>query len=256
MRIIFLLLLSLFCQPLSAAENGEVEDISELALLPVYCKGTQQIRSISNDPKPLSEYVAIYGDAYTHLHHYCWALNIENKLPGIRKEIYKQNSLALILANIQYVLDRSPLSFSLLPEMYIKKAQTLFKMERDVEAVGVLFKLTQIRPRYGPAYAQLGAYYQGIGDKSNAIKSYEQGIINTPKANEVFFIKKIKELDRNYKITPVNSRPRTADVQTGNETRAGNLSSDLPEQIPPPASSVPAMTGQTEKANPYCRFCP
>lgn len=240
MKIIACLLCLMLFSPASGAIEA-VEDISELTLLPTYCRGTQQIRTISNDPKPFEEYVAIYGEAYHHLHHYCYALNSENKLPKIHDERYKQSELISILANIQYVLDRAPLTFSLIPDIYLSKARVLFKMERDVEAVGVLFKLTRIRPDYGPAYAQLGDYYQRIGDKHSALKFFEQGLINGVQANAEFFIRKIKKIDKTYKIPPIKSPPKAAEA-------------DTPAPAIAPASA-PEASNQ-EKPNPYCRFCP
>lgn len=220
---------------------GEVEDLAELALLPNYCKGAQQIRAISNDPKPLQEYVALYGEGYMHIQHYCWALNQENKLPRLRDEQRRQSELISILSNIQYVLDRSPANFTLLPEIYLGKARILFKMERDVEAVGTLFKLTQFRPDYGPAYDQLGSYYQHTGDKRNAIKVFEQGLRYTPEANRKFFTSKIKALDKNHPIPPPLPHNTTEEAHAPPATKNQEAASAV--AAPPDAS-------------PYCRFCP
>lgn len=245
MRLILLLFLTISCP--SARAINAIQDISELALLPTYCRGTQQIRTISGDTKPLEEYVAIYGEAFLHLQHYCWALSGENKLPKMRDENQRQSERISILGNIQYVLDRSPLNFSLLPEMYISKARILFKMDRDVEAIGVLFKLTQLRPDYGPAYDQLGDYYQRIGDKRSAIATYEQGILNSPKDNTAFFIKKIRKLDKNYKIRQPKERPAMK--------QAVQQPADVPAAASAPADTAPPAEPE-KKPNPYCRFCP
>lgn len=239
--MILLLLLCLCSLPAAAQGYGEVEDISELELLPDYCRGTQLIRAISGETKPLSEYVAIYGNTFMHLHHYCWALNGENKLAKIRIETLRISALVSIMANIQYVVNLMPLDFSLLPDILVSKARILFKMERDVEAVGVLFKLTQLRPDYGPAYDELGDYYQHIGDKANAIKSYQQGLLNCGEVNKNFFLRKINKLDKNYKIPAV--KPVTEPMPP------------TPVSPEPAASAVTAPTAP-EKPNPYCRFCP
>ena len=106
----------------------------------------------------------------------------------------RKNQLGSMLGNIKYVLDQALPTFPLLPEIYISKARILFKFHSDAEAVDVLFKLTQMKPSYALAYAQLGDYYQRVGDKSNAIKYYEQGLINTDKRNADFFIFKIKKM--------------------------------------------------------------
>lgn len=269
MKIIYLLFFVLFSAP-SWAEglHGEVEDLSELALLPTFCRGTQQVRTVSNDPKPWEEYVALYGKPYIYLHHYCWALNNENQLSKIRDENNRKGQLNSILGNLEYVLNFTPSDFSFFPDIYISRARILFRMERDVDAVGVLFKLTQLRPEYGPAYAQLGDYYQRIGDPRNAIKFYQQGLINTHQGNANFFIQKIKKLDKNYKTPPISARKTKASTpdpkpDPTSKENADKIPSDLSDQIPPamPASSpVPDSAAQPSdqaaKPNPYCRFCP
>lgn len=267
MRVVYLLLLALFSPASWAGVYGEVENLSELALLPTYCKGTQQVRLISNDPKPIADYVALYGEAYIHTHQYCWGLNKENKLPGIRDENHRKNQMITILENFQYVLDRAPLTFTLLPDIYISKARILFKMERDVDAVGVLFTLTQIKPGYSPAYAQLGDYYQRIGDKHNAIKFYELGLINTNKENSKFFIKKIKKIDPAYKAPPIKDIPKIdSSLQNTDQLikdSAVSAPPNLPDQTlqatpasPPTRDGNASPADQAEKPNPYCRFCP
>jgi tetratricopeptide (TPR) repeat protein len=260
MKTICLLFFALFSQ--ASWARGEVHDLSEVELLPTYCKGTDQIRMITNDPKSIAEYAAIYGEAYKHLHHYCWALNSENKLSRMRNDYEKQSEMTYILHNVQYVLDRAPLSFSLIPDMYITKARILFKMEQDVEAIGALFKLTQIRPGYGPGYAQLGDYYQRIGDRSNAIKFYQLGLINTNKANAQFFTRKIRKIDQHYQAPAIERAADKPLQNTGQliDESTGKVPPDSPEQTPAPATPVAprATTGQdqAEKPNPYCRFCP
>ncbi len=248
MKTVYLLFFALFSQASWAL--GEVQDLSEVELLPTYCKGTDQIRIITNDPKSVEEYAAIYGEAYKHLHHYCWALNSENKLSTIRDDYRKRSEMTYILHNIQYVLDRAPLSFSLISDIYITKARVLFKMGQDVEAIGVLFKLTQIRPGYGPGYAQLGDYYQRIGDRSNAIKFYELGLINTNKENARFFTRKIRKIDKTYQAPPIKGTPDKPLPNTDQPIEEGNGDTlpDSPEQIAP--------DDQSKKPNPYCRFCP
>jgi tetratricopeptide (TPR) repeat protein len=235
----------LLCYPLVTLGTGDIQEIEELTLLPDYCKGTQVTRSISGDTRPYSEYIAAYGATYIHMHHYCWALNAENKLSQIREKHHKLSELNSILDNIQYVLNRAPQNFPLLPEIYLSKARILFKLERDVEAVKVLFKLTRIRPEYSPTYAQLGDYYQRIGDKVNAIKTYEWGLINSHGKNTTFFLNKIIKLDNSYHPPPTTKR-------TVNQP---DTIPDLPASAAS-AAPPPPLANQPDKPNPYCRFCP
>jgi len=262
MRLIVALFLALLNHAAWAmGTNGEISDLTELAALPAYCKGTQLTRDVSHDPKPLEDYVAIYGHAYTHLHHYCWALNAENH----------NGRFDQMLGNINYVIELAPVTFSILPAIYISKARILFKAKRDLEALATLFRLTQIKPDYAAAYAQLGDYYQKSGDKRSAIKYYEQGLINTNKKNADYFIFKIKKLDENYKAplplieTPaINSEPAQqsrAATYTNEDNAASSNPLDqtpaIPASAPMPASAVQnSPADQSDKPNPYCRFCP
>lgn len=245
--------------------HGEIESLSELAALPAYCKGTQVTRDVAHDPKPISEYQAIYGAAYSHLHHYCWALNTENHQNEM-DENSKNFQYGVILDNIKYFLDNSPLTFSLIPQIYNTKARILFKMHRDAEAIDVLFKLTQIKPSYASAYALLGDHYQRINDKNNAIKYYEQGLINTHKGNAEFFIWKIKKLDKDYKAPLIDPIPKSDEsvqnsfAEQSAETNDRSTSTKPLEQNQLPAtpeiSPLIPTSDSASRHNPYCRFCP
>lgn len=268
----FLLVLIIF---ISSAWADEVKNLSELALLPQYCRGTQLIRSISKDTRPIEQYVAIYGSTYIHLHHYCWALNTENNAlrlkPGDRRV-----KLTYSLADYKYVLDRAPTSFILLPEIYTSRARVLFTLKRDVEAVMDLNKAIQLKADYSPAYARLSDYYQGVGDKSNAIKILEQGISHTKNpTNVAFFIRKLEKLGKTYQGAPGSALPQedesAHDKKPGDLTEkkenTDNTQANQPDKTPLPATPstenvTPDLTGkdtpadQQAKPNPYCRFCP
>lgn len=270
MRLIFTLLLALLGTPSWAmGPHGEITNVSELAPLPAYCTGTILTSAVSHDPKPISEYISIYGPAYNHLHHYCWALNAENHLNELNEDA-RENALGPILANIDYVVRQAPLTFSLLPEIYITKARILFKMHRDTDAIDILIKLTEIKPDYALAYAQLGKYYAHANDKVSAIRYYEQGLISTNKKNADFFIFQIKKLDNDYKIPSV--RTPSANDNSGHEDikdQAVEHSDALPntpdqsltqEKPASPMTHSDAtqnpQSAQKTRPNPYCRFCP
>jgi len=72
MRIAYILLLTLFSHASWAmGPHGEIENLSELAPLPAYCKGTLVTRFAIHDPKPLADYMSIYGRSFNDTHHYC-----------------------------------------------------------------------------------------------------------------------------------------------------------------------------------------
>lgn len=244
--------------------HGEIETAAELAPLPSYCKGTLVTRYTIPDPRPLKDYVAIYGRSFNDTHHYCWALNQENHLD----KLSGSGGGALygpIMNNIKYVLDQAQDSFSLLPEIYMTKARVLFKFNNNAEAIEALLKLIQIRPAFAPAYAQLGDYYQRKNDRANATKWFEQGLIQTSKRNAEYFIWKLKKLDSNY--TPpadVLEAMKKPEEQESAATNASGIAGDDTSASAPAASSAAESSppdtapvqNDTERPNPYCRFCP
>ena len=254
MKIIFLALV-IFS---SSVWADEVRNLSELALLPPYCRGTQQIRTISKDQTPVEQYEAIYGVTYHHLHHYCWALNAENKAGMISDKYLRESKLNNALGDIKYVLDRAEPDFVLLPAIYNSKARILFALHRDSEAVLALEKAIEIKPDYVPAIARLSDYFVHEGNKAQAIKTLETGIDNTENANGL--IKKLAALGRTYQGTP-GSALKKEEVAKVPVTDAGSDQKDTSSAsggapTSPVGAVQPALNGGKPENDPHCRFCP
>lgn len=273
MRFLFLVLTVLN----APAWADPVKDVTELALLPQYCKGTQLIREISKDPIPIKQYVAMYGHAFTHLHHYCWALNTENKALKMRGEA-RQSKLRDTLGDYKYIIDLAPPDFVLLPDIYTSRAQVFFQLKRNVEAVADLNKAIELRPDYSRAYARLSDYYQLTGDTRNAIKILEQGIGNAKNgSNTGLLIRKLGRLGKTYQAPPGSAIPQEATPPQDQDRNQGGMRehdsgtgidhSVTPEKVTLPennsteslAPAPPkndASPDQPANPNPYCRFCP
>lgn len=246
----------------SVAIADQVETQSELAMLPPYCSGTQLIRNISKDPKPIEEYIAMYGNTYSHFHHYCWALNTENNAWKTNDKFLRKSKLGYALGDIQYVLDRAEPGFVFLPDIHNTRARILFSLQRDAQAVAALKKAIELKPDFVTAIARLSDYYADHGDKASAIKTLEDGIDNTENANTL--LKKLKKLGKTYQGTPGHARkkavPNDAPLATTppaqiNPTQANPANSE-PNASPEKIEEKP-LTGDSKPANnPYCRFCP
>ena len=253
MRKIVLISFAIFS---GIAAADQVKNQAELALLPPYCRGTQQLREISKDPKPIEEYLAIYGKPYSHLHHYCWALNAENKAWRISDKFLRESKLGQALGDIKYSLDRSGPDFVFLPEIYNSQARILFTLHRDPEAVLALNKAIAAKPDYVPAYLRLSDYFVDKGDKANAIKILEQGIDNTEKADAL--IKKLAKFGKTYQGVPGHARKKETppDSPSGEKPNDGaNPAENTPPDLP--VAGLPdTRTEADKKANPYCQFCP
>ena len=250
-RILFYLLCALFS---TVARADQVRNAQELKLLPAYCQGTQQVRAISQDPRSVEEYIGIYGEAFRHLHHFCWALNAENNALRMRDQYLKTSKLNNALSDYKYFLDRAPDTFPLLPEVYINRSRVLFTLKRDGEGVADLKKAIQLMPEHYLAYARLADYQVRQDDKDNAIKTLIQGIDHTENAAPL--IKRLERLGKTYEGVPGHASKKPASV----ESQASNT--DTPKTTPdnpPPTTTVEPLDTRTEvekKANPYCRFCP
>lgn len=244
MRTLLLVVLVLFSNIVAA---DQVENQAELALLPDFCRGTQLIRTISRDPKPIADYLAIYGKPYYHLHHYCWALNAENKAVRISDKYLRESKLTYALSDIKYSLDRSDPGFVFLPEIYNTQARILFALRRDPEAVVALNKAIEAKPDYVPAYFRLSDYFVDKGNKAEAIKILEQGIDYTEQANAL--IKRLAKLGKTYEGVPGNKRPK--------EVPAEEVApSKLPPQMEGGDGKTPAQSADQAAKGAYCRFCP
>jgi len=247
----------------SASMADAVKSQSELALLPAYCSGTQQVRSVSKDPKPIEDYIAIYGQPYYHLHHYCWALNAENNAWRIRDKFLRESKLSYALGDIQYVLDRSGSDFALLPEILNSQARILFTLHRAPEAVVALNRAISLKPDYSPAYERLSDYYVSVGNKAQAIATLERGIGNTENATRL--VKRLEKLGKTYQGVPGDLRaakksdeeaPKIPPSTESNDPHdSGEGQPPAPEQ-PPAEGSTSAPADTPPKTNPYCRFCP
>lgn len=242
-----LILLILFS---SSTWADAVRTQTELAMLPPYCRGTQQVRDISNDPVSLYQYMQMYGQSYGHFHHYCWALNSENKANAMFNKSAHDFELGNALRDIGYVLKNSSPDFIFLPDVYNSQARILFELHRDSEAVLALEKAIELKPGYVPAVARLSDYFARIGDKAKAIKTLETGIDNTENAGGL--IKKLAALGVTYQGTPGSAIKKEEPVKEVPPAASPDVASPPPSATPGDA----AQAGSKPANNPYCRFCP
>lgn len=230
MRILYFFILGLAT---ATAAADEVKSLAEAYMLPPYCSGTQQIRTITHDPRSINEYMAIYGHTYYYLHHYCWALNTVNHVMLMEDQYLRNSKLTYALHDIQFVLDRATPNFILLPEIYVTRARILFMLKNDSEAATALIKAIDAKPDYVPAIARLSDFYAENGDKDKAIKVLEQGIDHTKRADRL--IEKLKQLGVSYQSVPGHLQESNAP-----KAEAGQMNSGSPTSIPkaPPVNQV------------------
>lgn len=238
-----------------------VTSLAELARLPQYCRGAQQIAIVSGDKTPSSEYMRIYGVTFSHLHHYCWALNEENHAMLIRDKILKDSGLRNALGDIQYVLDRADPTFILMPEILNSKARILNQLGRHGEAVTALTQAINANPSYIPTYTQLSDIYEAINLKEKAIAILQDGLRHFP--GNATIIKRILRLggipDPKYATKPtppanVKAAPNDAPA-TSPSVQIPEIHIEKPSTISPALNLAPSAPSNNNAA-PFCRFCP
>jgi tetratricopeptide (TPR) repeat protein len=185
-------------------------DPREVALLPRYCTYTQLFRAAvpgGNDYREKERWTLIMGDAFNHMHHYCWGLMDTNRaLFLVRTERWRKYYLGLSIGEFDYVIDRAPDDMVLLPEILTKKCENLSRLDRGSQAERASERAIALKPDYWPAYAAISGHYKGMGDLAKAREWLEKGLSVTPD---------VKALTRRLAELEADKERRTAALQSG-----------------------------------------
>ena len=161
-------------------------DPRDLALLPPYCKYTQEFRERvagGDDKGEIERWQAALGPAFHHLHHYCWGMiNANRGLLLARGELARKHFLNDAVHEFDYVIERSAVDFVLLPEVLARRGQALLKLEQPGRGIESIERAIQLKPEYWPAYAYVGDYYRDIGDPKRAREWLLRGLEKSPDA--------------------------------------------------------------------------
>jgi tetratricopeptide (TPR) repeat protein len=172
-------------------------DAREVAMLPPYCKHTQLFRDRipgGNNPAEISRWSSTLGPTFPHLHHYCWGLMKTNRAVLLARTRQAKNSnLDTAIKEFDYVLQRAPEDFVLLPEILTKRGENLIRLGRGANAVRDLERAIEIKADYWPPYVALSDYYKASGDATKARALLEKALSFAP---EIKTIKnRLAELD-------------------------------------------------------------
>ena len=162
--------------------------------LPLYCKYTQRlpdrtgtgqggIQGLHGHPLSSRQFSRVYGAAWHHMHHYCYALD-DLYLASLQAEPAKARTLlGQSIKEIQYVIDRTDRSWVLLPEALFNIGIAHLGLGNNMEAVRFLTACLVEDPAYVPAYLMLANYFQRLGDKNQAASILRKGLANAPNAD-------------------------------------------------------------------------
>jgi tetratricopeptide (TPR) repeat protein len=159
-------------------------DAREVRLLPPYCIHGQYFRDkYGRNDVERERWEAALGPTFWHVHHYCFGLLKTNRaLLLTRTKQYREFYLRDSIVEFDYVIDRAPADFVLLPEILTKKGENLVRIGRGEFAVIAFERATELNPSFWPPYAQLADYYKGQGQNDKAREVLKSGLAHSPDA--------------------------------------------------------------------------
>lgn len=166
--------------------GGDIIGVSVPAVtrLPDYCADAQGGKSGYNPSNltPAQTYWAgLMGNAFHHIHHYCWALDNLRKArdpmltPQARAGLYRA-----VLSDCNYVIERSPPDFVLLPEIYLRMGQASFARSDIPGALDYFEKSRAAKPDYWPVYIEIAKTNLSFGRRQEAEAALNAGLALLP----------------------------------------------------------------------------
>jgi tetratricopeptide (TPR) repeat protein len=202
--------LALVFVPIHARAQYKYEQ-SLMHMLPSYCRYTQDfINRFPGSDRVVEQdrWKRSMGPTFIHLHHYCYGLMDVNRAELLAADTRDRLfNLSNSLLEFDYVIDKSPLDFPLLPEILTKKSESLIKLSRPGEAMIELQRAIKVKPAYEPAYAVASDYYKSTQQIAKAREWLEKGISAAP--NSKTLRQRLAELNRQSdkgKATPELAR--------------------------------------------------
>ncbi|MGQ0652120.1 MAG: tetratricopeptide repeat protein [Betaproteobacteria bacterium] len=170
----------------SAASQPRAYLARDLALLPEWCKYTQDFRDKvpgGNNPTEIRRWMERTQGVFHAMHHYCWGLILQNEATFFVKDrALRLNKLDNSVREFDYVIHRSHPTFALLPELYTKKAESLSALGRSALAIAEFESAIAFKADYWPAYLGLSEHYLSVNNPAKARETLERGITASPEA--------------------------------------------------------------------------
>ncbi|HMH17980.1 MAG TPA: hypothetical protein VK572_07500 [Burkholderiales bacterium] len=166
------------------AEQHFFNNPREMFLLPEYCKYTQDFRANvpgGNNPGEIQRWTTLMGPVFIHMHHYCYGLQAINRATFLSPAPEdRRHNLGVSVIEFDYVIERAPQDFGLLPEIFTKKGESLLQMDSVGKGIAELQRAIDMKPDYWQAYAAASDYYKGAGQPAKAREWVEKGLSVLP----------------------------------------------------------------------------
>lgn len=170
-------------------ENWQTLDSREVNMLPDYCKYTQIYRTVvqaRDTAVQVKRWTAVMGPIFNAMHHYCNGLLKTNRAILLAtNEQTRKFYLESSIVEFDFVINRAPASFVLLPEILTKKGENQLRLNRVVLGVETLQKAISLKPDYWPPYTVLADFYKDRGRPADARAILEKALERSPDAQAV-----------------------------------------------------------------------
>jgi tetratricopeptide (TPR) repeat protein len=217
-RVLFVLGLAIalavpaYALPPGYPQSPYAGDSREMALLPSYCMYTQAFRDVvpgGNNQEEIKRWTSVMGAIFNAMHHYCAGL-IQTNRAILFQNTPQERGFYLGDANgeFDYVIERAPQDFYLLPEILTKKGQNLIRLGKGYLSTVEFNRAIELRPEYWQAYAGLSDFYKSTGDFKRAREYLEKGLLSSPDADGLK--RRMTEIDAaKRKTVPKSTEPST-----------------------------------------------
>lgn len=177
--------------------------------LPAYCADSQDGTG-GYDPGNFTpaqkRWVALMGSTFHHIHHYCRALRSAQKArdPTISQEM-RASFFRSALADANYVVERAPPDFVLLPEIFLRMGQFHLGRGDIASALEYFEKSRQAKKDYWPAYVEIAKANLSIGRRQEAEAALKAGLEVMPTdSNLKQALEQLKAITGGAKKSPPN----------------------------------------------------
>ncbi|MEO8132509.1 MAG: hypothetical protein ABI831_00815 [Betaproteobacteria bacterium] len=164
-------------------------DPREVGMLPRYCIHTQSFRASvpgGGNPAEIKRWTAVMGPMLENMHHYCWGLMKTNRATILARN--KQDRLFYLsdaIGEFNYVIERAPADFVLLPEILTRKGENLLRLGKSAQGLAELQRAIDLKPDYWPPYESIAEYYKAVGDIAKAREVLEKALSFSPESTSL-----------------------------------------------------------------------
>lgn len=160
----------------------------ELQLLPEYCRDANGIvwGDASFNPSPnAGRWVAMMGEDFWHIHHYCYALANLRRAELETNPTKKRFVLGRVLGDYVYMIKNASPSLIVMPEILVRTGDVHRQLGNTGDALMAYQSAMDIKRDYWPAYSRAATIFAEAKSKARVLEILERGLIQVPGSKEL-----------------------------------------------------------------------